>query len=157
MMRVYVAAPYQHKARVVELHASLVQLGIEPTATWHLSELETDAGLSVEEARRAESWNRICIRSSHALLAIGRDWVGGEMFAEAARALEWKIPIAWTGRRILSTRLPGVVYSATLEDALATLVSWKAVLPPMMPVEAGQRVLWDLLMSAEGAGTEAAE
>lgn len=148
MMRVFVAAPHQCKREVREAHLSLVHMGIEPTATWHLDECNYRA-LTSAETRVDEAKNREAIRSSHAVLAIGRDYVGGEMFAEAARALEWKTPIVWTGRRILTTWLPGVVHVRTIEEALAVLVMWRRCLSAMETVDRGRAVLWDLVQQAE--------
>jgi len=105
--RIYVAAPFEDREYVRCVHKLLVEAELRPTSTW--ANACVDENWDDEEAiRRAlvENTNQLCV--SDAMLVIARPRAGGEMFAEAAKALHYGKPIFWVGRRILSAFRPGV-------------------------------------------------
>lgn len=124
---VYVAAPYADAPAVREVHGRMLALGsLRPTSSWAMRATgpERLESLSIDEIASAIECNDRDLFDSDAMLVLARSNVGGEMFAEVARALAAAIPIVWVGRRILSTFRPGVFVVDDLDEALEVLMRY---------------------------------
>lgn len=119
---VYVAAPFERRELVRKVEKDLFCHWMDSTASW--AKLEHEGLPPTELAAQQIKQNDDDIAISHALLVLAEPGLGGEMFAEVARALLFGIPIVWVGRRILSTFRPGVIESPSVEEAINLLESW---------------------------------
>jgi hypothetical protein len=121
---VYVAAPY---SAGVELRRSLpgriAAIGGEVSSRWlfEASGPENLWGYAREELRAIGAQNDEDLRRSDVVLLVDPTGEGRETYAEAARALEWGIPIVWFGDRGLSRWRSGVVRVDDLDQAIAVL------------------------------------
>lgn len=122
-MRVYLAAPMPDKMLVRELHDRLAREDMVPTSSWAMSDSTSNDfdAFTPTELRRHIQKNDSDLRGSDIVLVLARDGVGGEMFAEAALAIQMGKTVLWCGRRILSSFRPGVVLVEDLESAFAIL------------------------------------
>lgn len=150
-LRVYVASPFALREEVKALHGALRAAGLDPVARWPYG-TEKEADLTTPMARELAARNDEDVDGSHALLVLARPAAGGEMFCEIARAVAARTPILWTGDRIiLSTFREGVLRAASIEDAVAILVSWARLVerPFAMPDEWVRSAIRNAVLEAE--------
>jgi hypothetical protein len=106
-------------------------------------------GTVLRRIHRQIDTNKRDLRSAHVVFAIPQQGMGGEMFCEVARALEWGIPVVWVAqpRVILSAydegvgRVPAVSDGLTFLGVLARMVRWS----PSVSDERVREMLWTLI------------
>jgi hypothetical protein len=149
-LHVYLAMPFAERASARAINRRLEALGLMPTGTWCVQEQPEDA-LTLGELRYLATCNDADVERSHALLVIASAGQGGEMFCEVGRALVARTPIAWVGRRVLSTRRPGVVEAPSVEAAVTLLQGWAQLIarPYPMPAEWGRAAIWNTVLEAD--------
>ena len=111
-MRAYFISDYANAPLVRHVHWIVPLMGVEPTSRWaeEASGPERLAELGQEKVRELAAQNDRDLASSHVGVVIAREGLGGELFCEAARALERDIPLIWVGpRTVLTTFREGVL------------------------------------------------
>jgi hypothetical protein len=112
-MRVYFMSDYANAPLIRRVHRLAPLIGVKPTSRWaeeaSLVPERLDA-LGQERVRAIAAQNDRDLASSHIAVVVPREGVGGEMFCEAARALDAGIPLVWAGSRtVVSAYREGVL------------------------------------------------
>ena len=121
-MKIYVAAPFQDRPLVRDVHDALMTFGFIPVSTWAYSKAEKDIA-SLDEARPAIEQNDRDLARADAVLVLARLGAGAEMFCEMTRALLDGKPVYWIGRRSLSAYRPGVTRCEDTQDAVRHMLT----------------------------------
>lgn len=117
---VFVCAPFGRASEVRAVHAQLLRARFRPTSRW--AEFGGPETLADEViCLRALAQNLSDMLTSNAVLALGFDGEGCEMFVEIGRALAIGKRVFWTGRHGLSWWGSDVVRCDNIEHAIREL------------------------------------